>query len=343
MSLDVAQHASHELFGVLRELIAPPNVFVHLSALLGLSGFISSNVLMLRAFSIMSSLSALAFNTWNGLKIPAVWNVVFTTINSLRITQLLRSQKGCLTLTQDEQKLYERAFLKFGVTPSEFASLLHESGASWHHARPGEWLAEQGDEMPKIWYIISGSVDIIRNGRPVRQLNPCRDIEKAGGWIGELWDPNAQPDYWEKEHHWHVGFRVRDSGATVVSFARKPLHDAIARRPTLREAATKAEVADLWGKLRASMRAIPVHYYRGMRKMAENDGVMSDEESSALELYMQQHPDVLDEQSVQGEPVPAPSSPQQEQPPPADDASVVGGGTNDSRHTGGFGGWGEGY
>ena len=294
----LAVDAVPQLFSALRDSLAPPTLFVHLSALLGLSGFISSNVLMLRAFSILSSLSALAFNTWNGLRVPAAWNAIFVSINSLRISQLLRSQHDCLTLTPDESELYERAFLQFGVTPREFAVLLRESGATWlDYPSGGAMLAEQGDPMPNIWYILKGSVEVIRNGRKMRTINPCHDIKKAGGWIGELFDPNESPTYWDEPHHWHVGFQV-NAGTRLVSFARRPLHDVIASRPNLREAATKAEVSDLWGKLRASMRGVPAHVYRGMLLMAEVDGAIDEHERAELSQYAESNLEVLKEQRL---------------------------------------------
>lgn len=56
-------------------------------------------------------------------------------------------------------------------------------------------------------------------------------------------------------------------------------------RPELREAASRAEIGDLWGKLRASKRAVPSQILGAMRKMAQLDGRVDPEEAAALREF----------------------------------------------------------
>lgn len=277
--------------GMLVRELTPPRLFVHLSAAFGLSGFLSPNVLMLRILSVLSSLSALAYNMWNRLASPCFWNLMFMAINGMRIGQLLVSPSH-LTLSADEERLYEYAFLRFGVSPRDFVSLLREADASWHEYAPGQTISNQGEPMPTIWYLVHGSVHVIRHGQPVSLLQPDRDPNRAGGWLGEFWDPNEAPDYWEREHRWNAGHRANEH-SLVVAFNRKALHDAIAKRPLLRTSAGNAEVSDLWGKLRAAQRQQFANVYVGMEAMAAVDGTVSEAEASDLRRYAEAHPEAI--------------------------------------------------
>ena len=125
-------------------------------------------------------------------------------------------------------------------------ALLREADATWHEYGPGETIVEQGAPMPALWYLLHGSVHVVRNGQPVSLIQPDADPNRAGGWLGEFWDPNEAPDYWDQPHYWRAGFRANEH-SLVVAFKRKPLHDSISRRPALRASAEHAEVSDLWG------------------------------------------------------------------------------------------------
>ena len=84
---------------------------------------------------------------------PCIWNVVFMTINTGRIAQLLAASKGTLSLSSDEQQLYEVAFARFGVKLCDYVALLREARASWAEYPAGAVVVHQGAAMPKIWYL----------------------------------------------------------------------------------------------------------------------------------------------------------------------------------------------
>eukprot|EP00326_Haptolina_ericina_P035879 CAMPEP_0181244848 /NCGR_PEP_ID=MMETSP1096-20121128/43091_1 /TAXON_ID=156174 ORGANISM="Chrysochromulina ericina, Strain CCMP281" /NCGR_SAMPLE_ID=MMETSP1096 /ASSEMBLY_ACC=CAM_ASM_000453 /LENGTH=171 /DNA_ID=CAMNT_0023341449 /DNA_START=1 /DNA_END=516 /DNA_ORIENTATION=+ len=115
-----------------------------------------------------------------------------------------------------------------------------------------------------------------------------------GGWLGELWDPNEEPTYWDQPHHWRTGFYAKED-CRVVAFDRKRLHDFIARSPHMRDAAEAAEIADLWGKLRNSFSQGTRNTYHGMWDMALADGALSERERVLLDKFAQQNPRDLPE------------------------------------------------
>lgn len=278
---------------VLATELTLPRAFVHASAILGLSGCLSTNILVLRSLSILSSASALLFNVWNRLRSPIVWNLTFMLTNAMQIARILLADKRQLTITTEQQQLYELAFARYGVRLRDFLKLLEETGAEWLAYPRGAYIVHGGDEMPLLWYLVRGVVEAVRPGEEEHlTIEPGK-----GGWLGELWDPNEEPDYWEKPHYWRTGFRVREA-CTVVAFDRRRLHDFIARSPQLRDAAEAAEIADLWGKHRACMAQGTRNAFKAMLQMAHVDGEYGPREVRALERFAARNPRDLSEAHV---------------------------------------------
>lgn len=281
----VAVSAADTVLAAFAREMMLPRLFVHASALCGLAGCLSPNILILRMLSVMSSSFAMMFNLWNRLLSPVVWNLAFMTINISRIVQLLM-RSGDITLSSDQQQLFELAFSRFGVTLREFVGLLEETGAAWLEYEAERDIVHMGDAMPLLHYVVDGEVEVVHGHDTTvyKTLSPGK-----GGWLGELWDPNEPVDYWDKPHHWKAGFRAKVH-SRVVAFDRKRLHDFIARSPHMRDAAGKAEIADLWGKLRASTRQTTRAAYKAMLEMAQADGITTEDEASFLEHFAHAHP-----------------------------------------------------
>ncbi|KAL1522257.1 hypothetical protein AB1Y20_017252 [Prymnesium parvum] len=270
---------------VLLAELSLPRAFVHASALLGLSGTLSTNILVLRSLSVLSSASALLFNIWNRLRSPIIWNLTFMTTNLAQIARLLLRDQQQLTISTDEQALFELAFARYGVRIKEFLELLKEAGAEWVDYEEGAFIVRRGDEMPCLWYLVEGEVEALHSGEDTHvTIKPGK-----GGWLGELWDPNEPPDYWQQPHHWKTGFRAMVP-SRVVSFDRKRLHDFIARSPHMRDAAEAAEIADLWGKLRSSFSQSTRNVYKAMLQMAMADGDLEPAEREALDKFVARNP-----------------------------------------------------
>ena len=269
---------------------ALPRLFVHISAFAGISGMLSPNILVLRAMSILSSASAMAFNLANGLLSPVIWNLTFIMVNTARLAQLLSAKSSSVTLDANEQRLFELGFAQFGVTLKDYAALLREAKAHWREYAAGEVVVSAGDPMPLLWYVVEGEVEVIRpDGDTGNVLQPGN-----GGWLGELWDPNQDEDYWNRPHHWLAGFRAK-SHSLLVALDRKALHDVIAKSHALRTAANAAEVKDLWSKLRSCSKQSVVNAYKGMQDMAYLDRRVDQRESLELERYAARHRRLLTE------------------------------------------------
>ena len=55
--------------------------------------------------------------------------------------------------------------------------------------------------MPLLWYVVHGAVEVRkREHGTVGVIVPGQ-----GGWLGELWDPNRDAEYWARPHAWLAG------------------------------------------------------------------------------------------------------------------------------------------
>lgn len=157
---------------------------------------------------------------------PVVWNVAFITVNLRHIAKLMLANKETISLDPNEQRLYELGFAQFGVSLRDYAKLLLETKSSWREYAANEVIVRQGDPMPRIWYVVDGEVEVVKRlgdgeeERTVAVLTPGK-----GGWLGELWDPNQEADYWDRAHHWLAGFRAKRP-SLLVAFDRHRLHEA---------------------------------------------------------------------------------------------------------------------
>ena len=163
-----------------RELL-PPRLFVHIAAVSYLIGCTCSSVTLLRAFSIISSVMSIAFAAWIRMWPNVLWNVIFMIPNGVRLVQLLTSERGSLTLSAREHELYERGFMRYGVVPRDFSTILKRTRPAWREVRPGELIVSQGAPMPTIWFLVSGSVEVVREGEIGYTIEPDQDPSGTSG------------------------------------------------------------------------------------------------------------------------------------------------------------------
>lgn len=190
--------------------------------------------------------------------------------------------QGDVRINTDQQQLYEMAFARYGVRIRDFLEMLKVTNAQWIEYPPHTFIVRKGDEMPLLWYLIEGEVESVATSEHHTHLTVKPG---KGGWLGELWDPNAPNDYWQQPHHWHTGFRALQP-SRVVAFDRKKMHDFIKSSPQMRDAAEAAEIADLWGKLKNSFKQGNRNVYTAMRQVALADGELEPDEREVIDHFV---------------------------------------------------------
>jgi len=148
------------------------DLLVHLSCFLTLASFWVRDILWLRLFSIASSLVWIGYMaSGDGRLIGAslFWNLVFITINSIRIAQLVLERRG-VRLSDEEVDLREHLFPH--LEPHEFARLL--SAGRWHDLAAGEILLCEGDPPASIFLLTRGELSVAKGDRVVARFGPPR-------------------------------------------------------------------------------------------------------------------------------------------------------------------------
>eukprot|EP00931_Biecheleriopsis_adriatica_P066069 TRINITY_DN40489_c0_g1_i1.p1 TRINITY_DN40489_c0_g1~~TRINITY_DN40489_c0_g1_i1.p1 ORF type:complete len:166 (-),score=22.00 TRINITY_DN40489_c0_g1_i1:51-548(-) len=139
--------------------------------------------------------------------------------------------------------------------------------------------------MKEVHYLYEGEGDMVSaTGDKMWSILPGK-----GGWLGEFFDPNSKPDCWEKERIRPVSFKCTASRCRTLSIDCRKADEIMKSNPRLTESATRAEVADLWGKLH---RAQPEHRrltYEAMVAVAASDGKIEDHEVKLIDDFRSRH------------------------------------------------------
>lgn len=245
--------------------------FVHVGNVIFLMAINQTDMLQLRTLSAGASVLGLAYNLLQPVPLyaPAAWGVLFISCNLYNIAVLLRERQQ-ITLTDDQEKVYELAFMGFGFAPRLFLDLLESTNARWYTVEKGEMVHKKGDSMHEISYLQEGEVRMVSvtNDDMMEVITP-----KNGGWLGEFFDPNMDPDvYWSKPHAYPISYRCDAERCRFMALDRKKLHYALRENPRLTQAATNSQVKDLWGKLHSRHGQSRLMMYASMLEVAISDG-----------------------------------------------------------------------
>jgi hypothetical protein len=137
--------------------------FVHLGAFFYLTCFLFRNQIALRGFAILGDMAYMAY--YYGASTQPLWNAIFwgatnVLINCLMIWLLVRDQRMSL-FSDDEMRLYQN--LK-GINPGQFRRLLRL--ATWKRVAEPTVLTEEGRPLTMLHYVLDGTVEIEKSGRP---------------------------------------------------------------------------------------------------------------------------------------------------------------------------------
>jgi len=148
------------------------DLLVHLSCFLTFASFWVRDILWLRLFSIASSLVWIGYMaSGEGRLIGAslFWNLVFITINTVRVTQLVLEKRG-VRLSEEERDLREHLFPH--LAPHEFARLLR--AGEWRDLPAGAVLMHEGDPPASIFLLTRGELVEEKGRQELTRFGPPR-------------------------------------------------------------------------------------------------------------------------------------------------------------------------
>lgn len=206
---------------------------IHVANVLYLLSYSVKDMLWLRCLTVIAALCLLPYYYVQLVPLTAAiaWNLLFIGINLIQIVILLRERRP-VTLTCDQQRLYELAF--GSVTPREFLKLLEI--AHWEEATDGQIIVRKGEDIDRMMMIHSGSASIRCNEQKVAELRP-------GQFVGEMSFITGDQTCADV---------VASETLRYVSWSKDSLRCLLEQRPQLKVALQYAIGIDLVGKLKAS-------------------------------------------------------------------------------------------
>ncbi len=99
-----------------------PLIIANFGSLCSLTAFTRSDVLKLRACSVLGSTSFVISSLLNPPPRwgPTLWSSLFACVNSTKIIQILDEQRGHVDLSPRKRGIYLEHFKPHGVTPNQF-------------------------------------------------------------------------------------------------------------------------------------------------------------------------------------------------------------------------------
>ena len=190
-------------------------VLMNIGAITGLTGFMMSDVLLLRCLSICSSMCGITYNfTRSPKQINAcAWGGIYISVNLFMIFKLLTADKG-IHFSQDELELYQSVFQPHGVSMHSFKNMMNF--ATWETLPKGGVIQNAGKPMTRVVVLKHGSAVASRQGRELYFYKPG-----TGGIIGgtALVDPRTT------RHNYPNEVAAALPNTVVVSWDRKKLQE----------------------------------------------------------------------------------------------------------------------
>jgi CRP-like cAMP-binding protein len=149
--------------------VHPVDYLVHFSNVLMLVSYSVRDILWLRWFAVAAALTNIPYFLWQPNKLwpPVIWALVFTTINLYQLLRIYLERRP-VVLSEDEQQLYHMGF--GSLRPREFVSLL--LAGEWKRAAAGEAVLTQGKPVSSICIAISGTLQVLKDGKDLMALKP---------------------------------------------------------------------------------------------------------------------------------------------------------------------------
>lgn len=147
----------------------------HLSYVLLIASMLMRSMVRLRILVILSALTGIAYDwIWLGNPVGVFWEGLLLAVNvgQLALTWVLNRR---IDLDPDAAFLAQSRLA--GLDPVDQRRLIGEG--MWGEGEPGTVLTVEGEEVPFLYFLVSGRVEIVHAGRAVAQCGP-------GNFIGEM-------------------------------------------------------------------------------------------------------------------------------------------------------------
>ncbi|MCR9204513.1 MAG: cyclic nucleotide-binding domain-containing protein [Halobacteriovoraceae bacterium] len=178
----------------------PTQVAGHVAYFLIFISFLVKRMLLLRGFAIAASCLSLfySFNTTGGpLWVPIQWNFVFIAVNLYHITKIFISMRP-VELNNTQKQAYQSAFKSMPI--KDFRNFFDLGITRTYN--PKDILINQGQELPALFFIINGKVDIFINGKYVNSLSKNQFIGEMSFLTRELTTAKVILSSESKIHYW---------------------------------------------------------------------------------------------------------------------------------------------
>ncbi|GAB5036857.1 cyclic nucleotide-binding domain partial [Nannochloropsis oceanica] len=169
------------------------HALLHFGNACALLSFSMTDVFLLRSLAMVATTCGVIYNITHSppLRVPAIWGLVFLTVNGTMILSLLMEDKE-IAFSKEELVLFEEHFLPYSLTPTQFRKLI--AIAQWKEVPAGTTLAEEGERLTHLILISKGKVAAFVNQVPIQSFSTfpgAKDMETnkgidSGAWIGEI-------------------------------------------------------------------------------------------------------------------------------------------------------------
>lgn len=226
------------------------------------------------------------------LWIPIKWNVIFLVINAVMIAQIYYEHLTAQNITEEQKNIYTKLFRDLGMNNVSYFRLM--SCAARVELQKGDHLITAGKHNDHLSLVVSGNLDVIREGEAVNTIEPdqfCGEMSFLQ-WKDELRkhllkDPVAEPD---TVHILGVGNIVAaEEGAVVYRWNFWDLHKLFLRDMSVGVVVERLLSNDLNNKLQNNWKEEPVSRYKQIMSGAMIDGLITPNERQVLKEFRETH------------------------------------------------------
>lgn len=234
------------------------------------------------------------------LWIPIKWNVIFLVINTVMIAQIYYEYLTAENVTEEQRHIFNKLFRDLGMNSVSYFRLM--SCGERLQLHKGEHLITAGEYNDYLSLVVSGSLDVIREGEAVSSIGIdqfCGEMSFLQ-WKDELRkhmlkNPVAEPD---AVHIKGVGNVVAaDDGLVVYRWNFRDLHKLFLRDMSVGVVVERLLSNDLNYKLQNNWKEEPVSRYKQIMSGAMIDGLITPNEKNVLKEFRKTH-QISDEQHL---------------------------------------------